>query len=350
METSKKNHLFQVKRPRLIQKISLGVILGLIFTGYFGFCWGWLGRSSLFLQFFFQCSCPISGNQFRYDSRVKVIVPACEHKMIRLSPSGRLLLVNDEDFGKDKIYILDLATGNKQYIAASSNASIHFLEMPYYFLNDSLIFHTYHGVNEYIYDWTSQKEYQIQKYEDLHPAYLFGDESRLDALVDNLKNASQIYLIGNDIIVALSSNVQDSYTLNDFDIFIDPHEENVLEEFLKKNTITYTYLPDFPQYPTEYVSFDNEFIARTNGIYLSKTNQRIVDGYPNQEFQEVNDENYFNLFGWIYDNTGAIYADPFGSCFVRYWLPGMDGSSCLARVSQPVLKLVVPQEYLNANQ
>ena len=69
------------------------LLLGLPLLFYHGYCWGLWGRSSLLLQYLFQCSCSPASEEARYPEQVDVIVPACRNGGINLSPTGRLLYV-----------------------------------------------------------------------------------------------------------------------------------------------------------------------------------------------------------------------------------------------------------------
>ena len=88
--------------------ISGWVILLALSLLYFGYCWGWWGRSSLFLQYLFQCNCPETSEEARYSSQVDVIVSACSHVNSRLLPSGDLLYVQEESMAGQ--------LGNRYYV------------------------------------------------------------------------------------------------------------------------------------------------------------------------------------------------------------------------------------------
>lgn len=73
--------------------LSTFLLLGL---GYWGYCWGWWGRTSLTLQYLFQCQCPTASEAHRYRP-FTVLVSACTDPRIRhMTPSGRLLLVEEQ--------------------------------------------------------------------------------------------------------------------------------------------------------------------------------------------------------------------------------------------------------------
>jgi hypothetical protein len=83
------------------------------------------------------------------------------------------------------------------------------------------------------------------------------------------------------------------------------------------------------------VSPDGRFIARNDGIYLATTDQKIVEGVP-------------RLFvrGWVSDSSGVIYTSMRDEpCWPGSSIAGVY-SSCEIQVTQPVIKLKVPEMYM----
>ena len=118
--------------------VSFALIgMGLLF--FYGYCWGLWGRRSLLLQYLFQCKCPAASEQARYPDQVDVIISACQNVQTVLSPSGRLLVVYEEE----SVYLLDL----------QSNENIS-LPLPpksgFQFLTDNLLYVTFYGGDEFI--------------------------------------------------------------------------------------------------------------------------------------------------------------------------------------------------------
>jgi hypothetical protein len=126
------------------------------------------------------------------------------------------------------------------------------------------------------------------------------------------------------------TNMEQNFTFDDGDIPGVDSEE--VEQFLITNHIEYTALPK--QFPGEVISPDGRFIARDDGIYLAKTNQKIVQGVRR-----------LSVRGWLSDGSGAIYTSHGQPCLLWLALPMGDGPWCEIRVPQPVLKLKVPEEY-----
>ncbi len=338
METSQAKTIPPSKPRRYRSWISRFVLLlGLSLLLYYGYCWGWWGRNSLLMQYIFQCGCPIASEQTRYPDEVDVIVPACGHDVTRLSPSGRLLYVREKRFWRTTAYLLDLQTIEKINVADQPFSS---------FLTDNLWF-VESGLEDDIMDRTTGMQYTIQAFRSWREnAYVIG-EPNLELLVAALLQAEQvIFTQNNDTVVVLMSdfpaNLEQNFTFDRSDI--PGRDSNRVEQFLQENKVIYqTVLADFPG---EAISPDGRFIARNDGIYLIKTGQKIVEGYTARGPIDSHSGKYFSLQGWTYDGAGVIYSKPYKLCLIRISLPFYDEVACLIKVPQPVLKLKVPQEYL----
>ncbi len=328
------------KQLRLMPKISLSVLVfsGGTFLLYYGYCWGWWGRSNLLLQFIFQCKCPLSSNEFRYADYIDVILPACEYDNILISPNGKLLYVENNK----ESYFWNLQTGEKKLHTIPEGSR--------YFLTDELLFlrldHN-NGIEggEYILNLTTGVQYPIQRFSKFYPDAYNNGKVNIEILAQKLKVKEQIYLV-NDVIIALDTNIssENNFLTGWFDI---PSDQ--IENFLLTYEISFIQIYVYPDYISEYKSPNGRFFIREeDGIYLIETNEKIVD----ENLMVKNDSYYgwdFSFYGWLYDSSGVFYAVPFGHgrCLLSFWLPGMDGSECLIEVPQPVLKLKVPQEYLD---
>jgi hypothetical protein len=315
---------------------SIVIVLGLPLILYYGYCWGRWGQQSLLFQYLFQCSCPVNSEESRYPEHVDVIVPACRHASSILSPSGRLLYVEEEWAGIISSYILDLQTAEKTPFTLSEESD--------YFLNDELIFHSFYGDNEYIVDIKTGRQYPVQRFSRLHSDAYINGEFNLTLLAEELRRAKDVFLIDNDLIVALGSDSDPSPATNFvtgwFDIL--GTAQDLLEKFLQENEITYYQVLDL--FPGEVISPNGKFIARNDGIYLLETNQKIVEGYSASGRIRAYSGKYFSLRGWAYDSGGALYSAGLTPCILEFDYP-----ACLIRVPQPLLKLNVPEEYLIAN-
>jgi len=242
--------------------LALGVLL------YYGYCWGWWGRSSLMLQYLFQCSCPIASEEARYPEQVDVVVRACRQSYVELSPNGRFLQVNEGKSGVTSTYLLDLQTMEK--IPAQSFSS---------FLTDDLGF-LESGLEYYIVDRTTGKQYHIRKFAYWQSGAYINGQANLNLLVEALREAKYVFFRDYDgTLVALASDFQNQLDRNFFlpRSNFPGREDNRVEQFLQENNITYqTILVGFPG---EALSPNGRFVARSDGIYLVETDQKIVDGY-----------------------------------------------------------------------
>jgi len=311
------------------------LLLGLLFLLYCGYCWGWWGRNSLLLQLLFQCGCPASSNESRYPEQVDVIIPACQHNGVILSPSGRLLYVNKYILWDNVGYFWNLQTDERisHTIQRGSN----------YFLTDDLIFHEN---DEYILDRTTGKQYPIQKFRYWRSDAYVNGEVNLDLLVQGLQEAKYVFLIDDDIVIALISDFrsssEDSFFTGWFDI--PGRSSDRVEEFLQEHDIPYINTATSTKYPREAISPNNRFIARDDGIYLTETDKKIVDGFSvTREYRPASGK-YFSVIGWVYDGSGAIYSKRENVCLLEMNVFVSD--VCIIKVSQPVLLLKIPDEYL----
>ncbi len=314
--------------------VRLVILLGVLFVVYYGYCWGWWGKNSLLLQYIFQCGCLISSNESRYPDSIDVIIPACEHDSILLSPSGRLLYIDNYIFWNNFSYFLNIETGEKtQYRLPGA---------PKYFLTDNFMFYQY---DEYIFDRVTSKKYPITKFENWRPEAYTNGITNLDLLSESLQNAKQVFLVSNEAVVAISNDFT-VYPENNF--FINRsgfpgNDTNRIEQFLKENNIEYIFIPE--KYSHETKSSNGRFIARDDGIYLSETEQKIVEGFsPTGEYRPASGK-YFWVVGWAYNGSAAMYSKKEEVCLIEMNIFVSD--VCIFRVPQPVLLLKVPQEYLD---
>jgi len=325
--------------------IRLALLLALPLLLYYSYCWGLWGRSSLLLQYLFQCNCPPVSEEARYPDTVDVIVSACKYYSSILSPSGRLLYVQEEESGISSTYLLDLLTNEKTslFIPEGSN---HFLT------DDLLYLSLYYGRGyeggEFIMDGTTGKQYPIQSFLHLQPeAYSYGElDSSL--LFKALLQVEKVFLIDAPYqpVIALSSDFRAHPEQNfTFDASALPEDNtNLLEQFLQQNNIIYYRVP--ASFPHEAVSPDGILIARADGIYLLETDQKIVEGYSAGGLFHPYSGKIFSVRGWTHDNSGVIYSKFLNPCLIEASFFLSDEPGCFFAVPQPLLKLKAPEEYL----
>ena len=310
---------------------------GLPFLLYIGYCFGLWGRHSLLLQYLFQCNCPAASTEARYPASVDVIVPACRYASSILSLSGRMLYVQEESSS----YLLNLQTAQKIPFTLPEGSN--------YFLTDNLIFHTFYGDNEYILEIKTGRQYPVQRFSRLHSDAYINGELNLSLLAEELRRAKAVFLIDNDLIVALGSGSDPSPEKNFVTGWFDipGNAPDRLEQFLQENEITYYQVLDL--FPGEVISPNGMFIARNDGIYLRETDQKIVDGYSASGHDRWYGGKYFSLQGWSYDSSGAFYSAGLTPCVLETGFFVFDDPGCFIRVPQPLLKLNVPEENLVPN-
>jgi len=322
--------------------IRFALLVGLPILLYYGYCWGLWGRGSLLLQYFFQCNCPPASEEARYPDNVNVIVPACHYisstTSPTLSPSGKLLHVRTIRFGHSSSYLLNLQTME----------SIDVTDQPFSdFLTDDLWF-AESGSEDIILDRITRKRYAIQEFRYWRENAYVDGKPNLDLLISALHQAKQVFYIqNNDVVVVLISdlpvNSEENFT---FGLSVVPGwNSNQVEEFLQENNVIYQTVPARFPYPNERISPDERFVARTDGIYLVETGQKIVEGYVVRGFYHPYSGKYFGARGWTHDGTGVIYSRNLNPClFETSFFTG--DYACFIKVPQPVIKLKLPEEYL----
>jgi len=318
--------------------IRFALLLGLPMLFYYGYCWGLWGRNSLLLQYLFQCNCPAASEETRYSQNVDVIVPACKYLESLHAPSGRLLYVLAKESGTASTYLLNLETGEKTFFTLPDEGSN-------YFLTDNLVFHSFHGDDEYILDISTGIKYPIRNANQLEPSIYSMGNIAPHLLLDALSNADQIFLIKDvfqPVVVLYSdfhNHTENNFTFNALDFSAD--ETNPVELFLEQNKIAHYQIPG--RYPGELMSPDGRFIARADGIYLIATGQKIVEGYSVS--RGFYGRKYFSVRGWAYDSSGAFYTTS-EACLIVVIFPPFEAPGCVIEIPQPMIKVKVPEEYL----
>jgi hypothetical protein len=314
------------------------ILLASPFLLYYGYCWGLLGRQSLLLQYLFQCNCPVASMEARYPESVDVIVPACRNAGVRLAPGGRLMYVNEEWDGRISSYLLDLETYQKIEFTILGDYM--------YFLTDELVlFSLNYGGDGYILDHTTGEQYPIQRFKYSHPNAIVNGVADLRLLAGALREAKYVFLINDfDLVVALTpefpASPERNFITGRFDI--PGGESDRVRLFLQEYNIAYQLIPS--SLLEEVVSPDRRFVARSDGIYLIESGQKIDDGYFVRKFLS---KQYFSVRGWVSDSSGVIYSKFPEPCLIELGL-GIEYHRCYYEVPQPVIKLKVPEQYLSS--
>lgn len=314
------------QRGHRLWAIRFALLLGLPLIFYYGYCWGMWGRSSLLLQYLFQCGCPPASEEARYPDEVDVVIPACRNVNagVWLLPSGRFLYFREEKSGPVSAYFLDLQTMER--IKVTNQPFSSFLTDELWFVNK--------GTEDYILDRTTGKQYPIKIFRLWQADSYVNGVPNMDLLVAALHRAKQVFFIQDyDEVVVLSESFQINLTQNfSFSLSDIPGwDSDRVERFLNENNVRYQSI--LPYFPHEVVSPDGKFVARDDGIYLVGNNQIIVKIPP------------FGVRGWISNGSGVIYSSD-GRCLIHRFLPFADDTGCVIEVPQPVILLRVPEEYL----
>jgi len=320
------------------------LLLGLPVLVYYGYCWGWWGRQSLLLQYLFQCSCPAASTEARYPKDVDVIIPGCIKTGVIISPGGRLLYVREQKKEDVSTYLLDLQTRKKIPFVLPEVGSLSFL-------TDDLLYISPSYREIHILNWTTGEQYPIRRFTSLYPNAKENRYANRSLLAEALHKAKLIYFIDQDDTVVsfgtdFPASSDDTFVFGQFDI--EGFDADRVEQFLRSNNIVFQTI--LPYSPEEVLSPDRRFVARPDGIYLVKTGQKIVEGYSASNSIRGYSGQYFFARGWTDNGQAVIYSEFLNPCLIETTFFIFDDYSCYFEVTQPVLKIKVPEEYLGHSQ
>jgi hypothetical protein len=319
------------KRKRWL--IGLILVLLVLLLAYPSWCYGLWGRNSLLMRYLFQCNCPARSEPFRYPKRVEVIVSACQDASAYISPGGRWLKIYAEQAPSS--YLIDLQTGKRSEPPVSDSFS---------FVTDNLLLvNTSPNFDLYLLDLESGVQDPV---EQLYPERMPGG-LRSDGTIDPnvvlplLYLADKVFVLGSSALI-LGVDHTNNYLIDEVFWFEHSRDGELIREYLEEKRIPYT---GALFNPTSLLSHSGVFQAKQDGIYLTGTNERIVESY---RLLRTNEYPYPE--GWSYDDQGVILrsgyvylVDLMGS------LPGFDTFHLrFFGVPQPVLLLKIPEEYLTS--
>ena len=319
-------------------------LLGAPVLIYFGYCWGVWGRQSLLLQYLFQCSCPATSTEARYPKEVEVIIPGCIKTGVIPSPGGRLLYVREQNKELASTYLLDLQTREKIPFVPPEVGSFSFL-------TDDLLYISLSFNEMYILNRITGEEYPIHRFTSLYPNARENGYVYQSLLAEALDKAKYIFLIDqDDTVVTLGTDFpassDDTFVFGQFDI--EGFDADRVEQFLRSNNIVFQTI--LPYYPQEVLSPDRRFVARPDGIYFVKTGEKIVEGYSASNSIRGYSGRYFFARGWTDNGQAVIYSEFLNPCLIETTFFIFDEHSCYFEVPQPVIKIKVPEEYLQLSQ
>jgi hypothetical protein len=248
----------------------------------------------------------------------EVLVSACKRPVATGVPGGEVLFVREVRTGR--MYLLDLRTDGERKVPNDPlllEKGI-FLSSDLVWLEGSLVRPGKSGYRpHYILDLTDGKRYEIL---DLDTLPLLEGGKFDPKNYAYIQSAQYIYIHhSKNTLVALS----DDFRTNSSGriVFSDSAEE--LIQLVKNFNMDYK-LMDFRLYDADIPSPTNKYVARFDGIYLARTNQKITGGMYN----------YFR--GWYYDDSAIVVQG------AGYYLLTLPGTSSIYYVPSPILKLNLP--------
>jgi len=219
-----------------------------------------------------------------------------------------------------------------------------------HFLTDNLLYVVYSYDEKYLWDRTTNVMYPIQRFVYSHPGSYVNGDADPAKLATALREAKLVFFRDHDdTIIALAPDFPTSAGKNfAIDRFGIPgkNPDRTVHFSIKYNIDYQTISAAFPE---EAVSPDSRFVARPDGIYLTETGQRIIEGPVISRFYRLHSGKYFDVRGWTYDGRAVIYSEQFNPCLIETALITID-PACFIKVHQPVLLFKVPEEYLSSTE
>lgn len=303
---------------------------------YFSWCWGWWGRGSLWMQYLLQCNCPLSSEPARYPAEVDVLVSACQRGNVAVSPGGTSMLVRPDAPGDS--YLWDLTTGTRQLLPTPGY---------YSFVTDDVLWVSPPGAREqYLFNWRTQTASELT--ELWSPRVPGGERAdgtpNAEALLPLLRSTDQVYLpdtpyLSDEYVLVLGGQLVAGADRRNFLIsrwaWVDrAASDESLRAFLEEQGIAYHL--QRTRYSVEWPSPTGRYVARTDGIFLAATGERIAS-------MEGQARRGFGMRGWLFDERGFVM-DGYPDYLIDLYI--IEASIRLGRVDHPVLVLQVPSEYL----
>jgi hypothetical protein len=279
----------------------------------------------------------------RYPDEEDVIVSACRYRSSVFSPSGHLLAIYEKEPANASPYLLDLQTGETIPPSLPEKSGVSFL-------TDNLLYISLSYEENYVLDRTTEKQYPIYRFLLSRPNAYIGSDIDPVLLAEILQQAKYVFFReGDDSIVSLDPNfptsAENNFLIERFDI--PGNNPNRTEQFLKEYNIAHETIP--VAYPDKIFSPDGRFVALSDGIYWVQTGQRIIEGPTISRFYRPYSGKYFDVRGWTYDSRAVVYSELFNPCLIETTLITID-PVCFIKVPQPLIKLKVPEEYLQSDQ
>lgn len=309
----------------------LRVGIGLVLSGvvavmimFQGYCWAWWGTESLLLQHLFQCACPPTSEQTRYEP-FTVLASACTHPRVRsIAPEGTALLIAHQQPQEQLIHI-HLETGQQRVLDLPSDTIVHLLTRDLILVTAGTLpeTHTYELLNV-----QSQTRRALRR-------IAVGNQPLAGPTRQLVQQADQIYVVDNAIVV-LAGNATGQAEQGAVIVAGATSDLTATLQTLTDAGITYHHVGvpgrhgnDLGKLYTQ----DGRAWADRDGIHLDPSPQPVVA----TERSDRPAQTSLTPVAWVQQDQAVVYTwvDP----FVINW----GGRFRFFSVPQPVVLLKVPR-------
>ncbi len=311
---------FKERNPRLVKLLAVVLLILLCYN-------------LPSLPFYLLC---LKEDIFR-PPNTEVLVSACKRPIATGVPGGEVLFVREA--GTDKMYLLDLHTGEKKDVPDDPNLPDRGRGV---FLSPELVwvegrFSPPGDIDyrpDYILDLTDGQRYELLglnwlplkdgKFDPKNYAYFQAAEQ---VFIHNTRN--RVIALSPDFRQNPEGNVV--YYKSFFNAEKRNENEEVLEKLMKELGVDYDIV-DFSLHYTDVPSPTGRYVVRDDGIYLSGTNTLVVT--PQYASRRHNLIDYFR--SWYYDESGVVVQG------AGYDLIHIGAWASYYYIPNPVLKLRLP--------
>jgi hypothetical protein len=333
-------------RTRLIVFVIVLLVspFALYYLARFTYHQGWWGRDNLLARALWLCSAPQELEQTFYPDKIEVVVPGCQTSgsgVVAL-PSGRYLYVPNAETGVPVLF--DIHSDQKIPFNRSVLPPGGYVHS--WLTDDLIVGYVLPGSELFLARLTDQSRIPLLRLDEARPDLLLEDETLNEAaLINVLKEAEQVYSVGDAAVVLVSDywNHPDENFIFSESLLPD-REPGWIGTLLTANNIPYKQggMPCRGS-PDSVSSPGGRFVAKPDGVYENASGRKIADyGLPSQVWYQ--DWRRYRPCSWLPDERAVILmpgAQPVWVIPPIEIAPGI-GSPGFLKVPQPFLKFNLP--------